>query len=284
MPHRAQRNPDSASGDWYVDNRCIDCAAAREVAPGLIIHRGGKSVFARQPATPEEEAAAWCAALLCPTASIGTAAGEHPQPPHLFPQPLAPGVYRCGYNARSSFGAHSYLARRAAGNVLIDSPRFTRPLVDAIREWGGLAEVLLTHRDDVADAGRYAQEFGARVWIHEEDAAAAPYATNLLRGYEATSLGADLIAIAVPGHTRGSVAYLWQDEYLFTGDSLAWSHATHDLAAFREVCWYSWAELRKSLSQLTNYAFSWVLPGHGHSVHLPRDDMQARLRRLAESM
>jgi len=44
--------------------------------------------------------------------------------------------------------------------------------------------VLLTHRDDVADADSYARHFGARVWIHRADAAAAPFATDLIGGID----------------------------------------------------------------------------------------------------
>jgi len=40
MPKREARNPTSAKGDWFKDERCIDCAASREVAPGLIVERG----------------------------------------------------------------------------------------------------------------------------------------------------------------------------------------------------------------------------------------------------
>src|SRR6185369_4432355 len=102
------RNPDSAPGDWYIDTACIDCGASRHVAPDLVIDRNGKSVFARQPETPEEQLAAWRAVLVCPTASVRS---ETKQPrPHasLFPQAMTEGVWRCGFNARSSFGAHSY--------------------------------------------------------------------------------------------------------------------------------------------------------------------------------
>ena len=123
MPKPVDRNPASAPGDWYIDTHCIDCAASREVAPGLVLRRHGKSVFARQPANEEEEFAAWRAVLVCPTASVGTES-HYAQPPGLFPEELAPGVYRCGYNAASSFGAHSYFARRDEGNLLIDSPRY----------------------------------------------------------------------------------------------------------------------------------------------------------------
>jgi len=283
MARYRERNPASAEGDWYIDRRCIDCAASREVAPGLIVHRGGKSVFARQPASEDEERAAWRAALLCPTASIATQSARK-QPSQLFPQEISPGVYRCGYNARSSFGAHSYLIRRAQGNVLVDSPRHLRKLARVLEGWGGLTDILLTHRDDVADAHRYAREFGARVWIHEDDRCAAPYATHLLKGIEPTEVADGLLAIPVPGHTLGSVVYLWQSEHLFAGDSLAWDRDRADLTAFREACWYSWSELKRSLGRLTAYRFEWVLPGHAHSVHLTAEEMRARLRALVESM
>ncbi len=59
------RNPHSTPRDWYIDTACIDCGASRHVAPDLIIERQGKSVFAWQPATPEERLAAWRAVLVC---------------------------------------------------------------------------------------------------------------------------------------------------------------------------------------------------------------------------
>ncbi len=149
---------------------------------------------------------------------------------------------------------------------------------------GGITDVLLSHRDDVAEADKYADRFSARVWIHEDDCTAATYATNLLKGPEMAEIGEGLIAIPVPGHTRGSVVYLWRDTYLFSGDSLAWSRKTHDLIAFREACWYSWSELKRSLERLGEYRFEWVLPGHGHSVHLPAAEMSTRLRSLVDGM
>lgn len=278
-----ERNPDSAAGDWYVDRRCIDCAASRSVAPGLIVRRKGKSVFARQPEGAEEEAAAWRAVLVCPTASVGTIE-HHPQPPDLFPQELAPGVFRCGYNARASYGAHSYFVVRDAGNLLVDSPRFTKKLTDALRAAGGVHTVLLTHQDDVADADRYAKAFGSGVWIHRHDSAAAPYATNLIEGNEPVVISEDVLAIPTPGHTRGSVVYLVDGRYLFTGDSLAWSVSRGDLVAFRDACWYSWTEQASSLRRLAELRFEWVLAGHGDSMHLPAEDLHKRLLALVERM
>ena len=133
------RNPDSPPGDWYIDTACIDCGASRHVAPDLVIERNGKSVFARQPETPDEQLAAWRAVLVCPTASVRS---ETKQPRPLagpFPQPMTEGVWRCGFNARSSFGAHSYFAARADGNLLVDSPRYAAELVKWFEDAGGIA-------------------------------------------------------------------------------------------------------------------------------------------------
>jgi glyoxylase-like metal-dependent hydrolase (beta-lactamase superfamily II)/ferredoxin len=283
MAKLSQRNPASAPGDWYIDNRCIDCGASREVAPDLVVLRKGKSVFARQPANEEEERAAWRAVLVCPTASVGTVS-HRAQPPDLFPQELAPGVYRCGYNAESSFGAHSYFVKRAEGNLLVDSPRYVGKLAQKLEEFGGVGDILLSHRDDVADAGRYAKHFRARVWIHADDARAAPYATDVLKGEEPAEIRKGLLAVPVPGHTKGSVAYLLEDTYCFTGDSLAWSRERQDLVAFRDACWYSWSEQKRSLGKLDGYRFEWVLAGHGGSVRLPAEELRERLRALVERM
>jgi glyoxylase-like metal-dependent hydrolase (beta-lactamase superfamily II) len=283
MPTSSQRNPDSAPGDWYVDTRCIDCAASRDVAPGLIVERNGLSVFARQPGSAEEQTAAWRAALLCPTASIRRV---HPQAPpeDLFPQELAARVFRCGFNARSSYGAHSYLVVQQEGNLLIDSPRFVPQLFERFDEWGGISDILLTHQDDVADSGRYASRYSSRVWIHEGDAGDVPDATHPIRGEAPLMLRDGLVAIPLPGHTKGSVAYLLDNTNLFTGDSLAWSVDRKRLIAYRDACWYSWEAQKESLKRLLDYRFQWVLPGHGTHVHLPRLEIRESLAELLARM
>jgi glyoxylase-like metal-dependent hydrolase (beta-lactamase superfamily II) len=278
------RNPDSAPGDWYIDTACIDCGASRHVAPGLVVERNDKSVFARQPVTPEERLAAWRAALVCPTASVRSETKPRRPQETIFPQEMTPGVWRCGFNARASFGAHAYFVSRPDGNLLIDSPRYAGELVKWLGDAGGIAHVLLSHRDDVADADKYAHRFGARVWIHREDRSAAPYATDLLEDGEAPAIAPGVRAIPVPGHTRGSVAYLLDDRVLFTGDSLAWSARERDLVAFRDACWFSWTELAASLGRLAAYRFEWVLPGHGWPVQLPVEEMNSRLRALVARM
>jgi glyoxylase-like metal-dependent hydrolase (beta-lactamase superfamily II) len=279
-----QRHPANAAGDWFVDTRCINCDVSRQLAPGLFGEVDDQAVVLRQPAGPDEELAAWRAALACPTQSIGTASRRR-RPAGVYPEELADGVYFCGYNSEDSFGANSFLARRPAGNVLVDSPRYTRALVEPFEALGGVARILLTHRDDVADAGRYAERFGAEVWIHEDDRSAAPFASRLIRGKEPVEVQPGLAAIPVPGHTRGSVVYLLDGRYLFTGDSLAWDRRRDDLTAFRRQCWYSWTAQAESLDRLARtWRFEWVLAGHGDRHRAGPEEMHARLVSLVARM
>ena len=284
MARLDQRDARNADGPWYVDTRCIDCGTCRELVPATFGAVGDMSVVRAQPAAPEAEREAWLAAEACPTSSIGRTP-RAPRPERLYPLLVDGGVHDLGHTSESSFGATSYLVVREGGNLMVDSPRLTRSLTGALDALGGVAHVLLTHRDDVADADRWAQRYGARVWIHEHDRRAAPFATDLLRGEAPTVVAPGVTAVPVPGHTRGSVVFSVDDTWLFTGDSLAWSHDDQDLIAFRYACWWSWEEQTRSLARLAaTSSFSWVLPGHGARVRLDPQDASRRLHRLVERM
>lgn len=289
MARPDQRHSRNADGEWFVDQRCIDCDTCRELAPEVFVDIGSQSVVGHQPDAPAQERAAWLAAVACPTQSIGTVPRRR-RPDGLFPHRLDDGVYLCGWNSEDSFGADSYLVTRPEGNLLVDSPRFTRFLTEPIDGLGGIAHILLTHRDDVAEAEAWASRYGARVWIHRDDAGAAPFATDilggdLLGGDGNTVIAPGVQAIAVPGHTRGSAVFVVDDRWLFSGDSLSWNRATGDLHAFRGACWYSWSEQTRSLARLADQArFEWVLPGHGGRVHAPADELHARLQALVQRM
>jgi hypothetical protein len=66
------------------------------------------------------------------------------------PQDLNGGVFRLGYNANSSYGAHSYFGVVGDVRFMIDAPRWSAHLVSWMEGNGGLDHILLTHRDDVA--------------------------------------------------------------------------------------------------------------------------------------
>jgi glyoxylase-like metal-dependent hydrolase (beta-lactamase superfamily II)/ferredoxin len=281
------RHPDNAAGEWYVDQRCIDCGTCRELAPDLFGVTRDQSIVGRQPTSdPVDQTGAWLAAQACPTQSIGTT-GHQRRPGRLFPREIADGtgVFDCGYCSPDSFGATSWFVRRPQGNLLIDSPRYTPALAGPFHDRGGIDHILLTHRDDVADADRWASEFGARVWIHADDRGAAPFATDLLHGGDEVEIQPGLRALPTPGHTRGSVVFLLEDRFLFTGDSLAWSHQSRDLTAFRGACWYSWSAQTESLDRLARrHRFAWVLPGHGARVAADPDELHDRLVALVDRM
>jgi glyoxylase-like metal-dependent hydrolase (beta-lactamase superfamily II) len=202
-----------------------------------------------------------------------------------LPELVEGDVYRCGYASESSFGAISYFIRRPSGNILIDSPRFSGPLVKNIAAMGGASRMLLTHQDDVADHAKYAERFGCERVLHRDDVHARTSAIELQpSGRDPIALGDDLLMIPTPGHTRGHAVFLDRETYLFTGDHLAWSESRGHLYAFRSACWYSWPEQIRSMERLLDYRFEWVLPGHGRPVHLDAASMRVSLERCVEWM
>lgn len=288
MARSNRRLSQNTDGDFFVDDSCIDCDACRQIAPLSFRDHGGQSSVYRQPETKDERHRALMALVACPTASIGSRSREGVRDAvRAFPSKIFDHVYFCGFTAESSFGAWSYLIVRAAsagGNVLVDSPRFSRPLVNQIEQLGGVQLMYLSHRDDIADHARYAAHFNCPRVMHEGDGAAALGIERVTTGRNELRIDDDLLSIPTPGHTLGHQVLLYGDRALFTGDHLAWSPKRQTLTAFRSVCWYSWTEQVRSMERLLGYRFAWVLPGHGRLHHAPREDMHEHLERCVEWM
>ena len=87
----------------------------------------------------------------------------------------------------------------------------------------------------------------------------------------------------MPGHTRGSVALLYRDKFLFTGDHLWWDEDDERLDMGRGVCWYIWPEQLAFARALRDFRFEWVLPGHGRRWRAPSAGGDARRARRAIS-
>jgi glyoxylase-like metal-dependent hydrolase (beta-lactamase superfamily II) len=198
-----------------------------------------------------------------------------------FPNQLEHGVSYCGFNSEKSFGANSFFIEHSIGNWLIDSPRYIKHLIEAFEQRGGIAHIFLTHKDDVADADKYAEHFGATRIIHRADLDAAPAAEQVIEGEETVRLGSEFQIIPVPGHTAGSMALLYRDRFLFTGDHLWWNPHTQSLEAPTRLIWKRWT-LIESIRKLLDYRFEWVLAGHGDRVLLPLAEMRAQLSALVE--
>ncbi len=284
----ANRRLENIPGDFFVDSGCIDCETCRWLAPSVFGEANGQSAVVHQPATEKEREAAFQAIVACPTASIGTVTA-HPdrasRAAKEFPVGIADQVFYCGYHSEDSFGAASYVIQHPDGNLLIDSPRFAKPLVRRLEEMGGLKLMFLTHRDDVADHEKFQKHFGLTRILHEDDVTRGTSAVEWkLSGRDPLPLGEGLLAIPTPGHTKGHAVLLLDNKFLFTGDHLAWSAKRKHLIAFRNACWYSWKEQLISMQTLCEHTFEWVLPGHGRRFHAPAGEMHDEMKRCVEWM
>ena len=304
MATLSRRLPANAPGDLFVDSSCIDCGACMWIAPATFDEHAGQSRVHSQPADDEQTALAAAALLSCPTASIGlrrddgatALRGQVQRQALLFPRPFAPQVLHCGYHAEATFGAASWLLLRPDGNVLVDVPRFTAPLVERIAALGGVRWLFLTHRDDVAGHEQFAERFGCTRVLHAADVDESTRAVErVIDGLAPVELAADLVVVPTPGHTRGS-ACLWHRaapgavgdaaaaSHLFTGDHLAWDAERDEPYGFRDACWHSWPKVIESTRRLVGLEFEWLLPGHGAPGRAPAREMPARMARALAGM
>ncbi|XP_021314857.1 uncharacterized protein LOC8084455 isoform X2 [Sorghum bicolor] len=252
-----RRRPQNVAGDFFVDQRCIDCQTCRWMAPQVFKRVDGKAAVAAQPSSEEERTKALQALLSCPTSSIHT---EKPpkdilQVQNMFPLPiddkLLPGVYLCGYNSEDSYGATSYLVIHPQGNILIDS-------------------------DDVADHRKWAEQLKCERIIHMGDVEEATADVEWkLEGNGPWNIGTDFEFIHTPGHTPGSVClYYKPPKVLFTGDHVAKSEESDDLNLFLMYSKQSVSLQLESIRKLLEVEFEWLLPGHGYRIRYK--DVQAK--------
>ncbi|HVZ79846.1 MAG TPA: MBL fold metallo-hydrolase [bacterium] len=276
---------ENVEGEFFVDSTCIDCDTCRQLAPDLFEDSGDHSFVKRQPRDEAEIRSALRALLACPTGSIGTTGpNRSAEVMEDFPREIEDGVFYCGFNSPKSFGGNSYFIRHEGGNWLIDSPKFLPHLVRQFERMGGIGTIFLTHQDDVAEAARYAEKFGAKRIIHEADAGAQPGAEVLVHGESVFGPVPGFKIIPTPGHTEGHCVLLYRDKYLFTGDHLWWRRRRKQLGASQGVAWYSWRRQVESMEKLTRFDFEWVLPGHGQAKHLPGEEMRKELQQLVGRM
>src|SRR5215471_862709 len=162
MADKNKRLSTNVDGDFYVDSTCINCDTCRQLAPDTFRESGDYSAVYKQPGDQRQVRAALQALVCCPTGSIGTVEkNDAREVMGDFPLLIEDGVYYAGFNSPKSYGGNSYFIRHADGNWLVDSPKFVRPLVEKLDQLGGVRYIFLTHRDDVAEASKYAERFGS---------------------------------------------------------------------------------------------------------------------------
>lgn len=282
MANPNKRLDSNIAGNFYVDGTCINCDTCRQLAPKTFEEIGEFSAVSCQPESDDRLHHAYQALLACPVGSIGT---EQSEPSRMqaamasFPLHLEDGVSYCGFNSDKSFGANSFFIAHPNGNWLIDSPRYLKHLITAFEHRGGVKYIFLTHEDDIADADKYAAHFGAKRIIHAGDADVVPDAEWFVEGVEPTQLADDFYAIPVPGHTAGSMALLYNEKFLFTGDHLWWNPQSQTLQAPTQRVWRA-NVLTASIRKLLDHRFEWILAGHGDRVKLSHEAMRWQINAL----
>ncbi|GJL52212.1 MAG: MBL fold metallo-hydrolase [Nitrospirales bacterium] len=275
----------NVEGDFFVDATCINCDTCRQLAPMTFQEVDEFSAVYHQPHDELDIFHAYQALLACPVGSIGAVTKNtdlRKKAQESFPIELTGGVYYNGFNSEKSFGANSYFVTHSQGNWLIDSPRFLRHLVNEFQNLGGIRYIFLSHEDDVADADRYAEKFNATRIIHEADHEAMPDAEWIVKGNDVVQASPVFQLIPVPGHTAGSLALLYKEKFLFTGDHLWWDREKEELGMPSRLVWNA-EQLLQSTQRLLDFSFEWVLPGHGDRIQLSPERMRRALTKLLAS-
>ncbi len=287
MARIKDRLKNNSPGPFFVDSSCIDCGSCWHIDPEHFAPTGRSSYVHTQPQGQKEIRKALLALVDCPVAAIGAPKELTPVLssaffPILVTKHPAGDVYYCGWSSKRSFGASSWLILRKEGNVLIDSPRWSAPLARQIKRMGGIRQIVLTHRDDVADHKRWAKAFHSLRWIHQDDADAAPEAEIKVIGLDRLPLGKGLKLIPTPGHTKGSMVALLgdQQQILFSGDHLWWNAEKAVLVASKDYCWWNWAEQLQSVKRLLGLDVSWILPGHGYAHQFKAGEWESAIKQI----
>jgi glyoxylase-like metal-dependent hydrolase (beta-lactamase superfamily II) len=114
--------------------------------------------------------------------------------------------------------------RPGGSAVFVDAGAPLEMLIEATeRENLTVTHLLLTHRhnDHVSLLGRIVRRFGCRVVAHPLEAAAiGDVDLEVDDGAELTCGEMRIRTLHAPGHTTGSLAYVVDDEAVFTGDTL----------------------------------------------------------------
>ena len=288
MPRPADRLPTNVPGDWYVDRSCINCGTCRRIAPATFAERPvtpasaeppRKRSTARAPASeppctlqspvvaqPRDAASvlrAGMALLACPVGAIGAPSRtDLREARDTFPEPAGDGVRDVGYACRSTGGAAAWLLIRAEGNVLVDVPRYAKPLLAQVEALGGVRTLVVTHPAGLGAHGAWARHFKAERVVHADVALppppprvrpAPPPERIEQRVASPTRLGSDLLVLPT---LPGCLAVAWREEVLCAGTLLSADDAGRLRAAPA-------GGLGDALAVLRHLRFSRVLPAHG---------------------
>lgn len=228
-------------------------------------------------------------------------------------------------NNSETFGAQAYLIKMPGDlcNVMIDCPKYSHELRDAIAAHGDVRYIVMTHTDDCAGHARWQRELSKmnkrdipceRVmhaleiehgWnrmehrtldmeIHlgarEGTPSWAKPATGPwllpLNGYHDDRCQNPFIQLVfTPGHSSGSICINANNEFLFTGDTLCLT------SRFKKLGWTNQytrdydMQIETIQSIISSIRHKWILPGHGRPFkHYSQETREIDIREAAASM
>jgi len=183
-------------------------------------------------------------------------------------------------------------------------------IIDFLNEKGISPEVIICthcHMDHVGNLSKLKTEYHVPVALHALDIPVVEgkeklptpsfIPSHLLKFFEfehcrvdhaledGQFIGEDLRVIHIPGHTRGNIALLYQDEVLIPGDSISGKNelnpemAPNDLNPPSPMASLDHKKAWESLKRLLGYDFKIILPSHGKSIE---KDGKKRLREVLE--
>ncbi|MBB5172308.1 MBL fold metallo-hydrolase [Texcoconibacillus texcoconensis] len=188
---------------------------------------------------------------------------EHLEPIKVHEWDTGDAIYQF---VRVGKGCLSYMIVSEGQAILIDTNRMITPY----REFIDWMEVALTyvldthlHADHISGGRRLAKEYGAQYYLPEKDAEEVMYKYEPLHDGDVLTVGKrSLKVLASPGHTIGSMSFVLDDQFLFTGDILFIDSIGRPDLAGKAKDWV--ADLRETLyrryRQLSSELV--VLPAH----------------------
>jgi hypothetical protein len=201
------------------------------------------------------------ALLACPVGAIGAPSRTDLRAARdTFPEPVGDGVLDVGYACRTTGGAAAWLLLRPEGNVLVDVPRYAKPLLAQVEALGGVRTLVVTHPAGLGAHGAWARHFKAERVVHADVVLPAPPPRlrpapppeRIERRVDApTRLFDDLLVVPT---LPGCLALAWREEVLCAGplletDSDGGLRATHASGEPPTI--------------LRHLRFTRVLPAHG---------------------
>ena len=248
MANIKNKRNQNIESSFYVDDTCIDCGTCYWMAPETFKRIEHQSAVYQNTTLSKHKQAAMEALVSCPTNSIGIT--EKNKPEFDLPKLIDDDVYHLGFHSERSFGGTPYYIK-SGGGMMIDCPRYNGKTVSAIKNLGGLSYQLLTHKDGIADTDKYHEKFNSIRSIHDGDICTrARNWEQYFSGTDDIKINQDLTLISTPGHTKGSVCYLYKNKFLFTGDHLCFSRNIGTWSALKTT---AGTQMRNSLPPWKNF-------------------------------